>query len=276
MPELPEVETSCRGISPHLIGRTIIRSRVSQPQLRWPISNEIIQFDSVKIESVSRRAKYILIKLDFGWIIIHLGMSGSLRILPIDTPTQKHDHIDLLLDSGFILRYTDPRRFGAWLFTDSLANHPLMSHLGPEPLSDEFNSSYVIGLIKKLQSRTTPSSLVIKPWLMDNKVVVGVGNIYACESLFEANIHPSRKVISLDEKEINILVHTIKTVLMRSIKEGGTTLRDFTQSDGKPGYFAQRLFVYGRKNETCRICGHMIEQIKQSQRTTFFCSICQK
>lgn len=276
MPELPEVETSCRGIAPHLEGSLILRSRVSQPKLRWMVSKEIIDIENVKVEQVIRRAKYILIKLDYGWLIAHLGMSGSVRILPKETPVNKHDHLDLILDSGQILRYTDPRRFGAWLFTPTLENHPLLAHLGPEPLSDEFNASYLNQCIDILKQKRKPSTLIIKPWLMDNRVVVGVGNIYACESLFESKISPLRPVISLTNQEVHLLVTTIKSVLERSIIQGGTTLRDFTQSDGAPGYFAQELFVYGRHQSACKICGGSIASIKQAQRTTFYCPICQK
>lgn len=275
MPELPEVETSCRGIAPHISQQIILKARVSQPKLRWMVSKEIIDIKDAKIESVSRRAKYILLKLDYGWIIIHLGMSGSVRILPQDTPVEKHDHVDLLLDNGIILRYTDPRRFGAWLFAPTLENHALLAHLGPEPLSDDFDFDYLSNLIQNLKKRNKKSTLQIKPWIMDNQVVVGVGNIYACESLFESKIHPLRLVISLDESEIKLLILTIKTVLARSITQGGTTLRDFTQSDGKPGYFAQQLYVYGKDGSACQRCGGIISSTKQAQRTTFYCNTCQ-
>ncbi|SES73394.1 bifunctional DNA-formamidopyrimidine glycosylase/DNA-(apurinic or apyrimidinic site) lyase [Thorsellia anophelis] len=275
MPELPEVETSCRGITPYLKGATILGARVSQPKLRWMVSKEIIEINQVKVIDVTRRAKYILIKLDYGWLIVHLGMSGSVRILPQDSPINKHDHLDLILDSGQILRYTDPRRFGAWLFAPTLTDHPLLAHLGPEPLSDDFNETYLMSVIEDLKNKRKPSMLIIKPWLMDNRVVVGVGNIYACESLFEAKISPLRLVVSLTSDEIRCLVRIVKLVLTRSITQGGTTLRDFTQSDGSPGYFAQQLFVYGRHNEPCKSCGQLIESLKQAQRTTFYCPICQ-
>lgn len=268
MPELPEVETSKRGIEPYLVGQSIIRSRVSQPKLRWPISQEIVDIQDMKIIGIQRRAKYILIELEIGWIIVHLGMSGSVRILPVDSPINKHDHIDLILSNERILRYTDPRRFGAWLFAPTLENHSLLSHLGPEPLSDDFTPEY---LLERAKKKTTP----IKTWLMDNRVVVGVGNIYACESLFEANISPLRKAQTLTFQEAEKLVSVIKTVLQRSITQGGTTLRDFTQSDGKPGYFAQQLFVYGRSGKQCKVCGGLISSVKQAQRSTFFCHICQ-
>lgn len=269
MPELPEVETSRRGIEPHLVGNTIQYAVVRNSRLRWPVSEQILRLADEPVFSVQRRAKYLLLELKHGWIIIHLGMSGSLRILTDYIPEQKHDHVDLVMADKKILRYTDPRRFGAWLWTDNLADCSVLSHLGPEPLSEDFNSDYLYALAQKKKT-------AIKPWLMDNKIVVGVGNIYANEALFAAHISPERMVNSLSRNEINQLVLQIKRVLQHSIEQGGTTLKDFLQSDGKPGYFAQELFVYGKKGEPCSICGHLIESIKQGQRTTFFCRHCQK
>ncbi|SPY94752.1 formamidopyrimidine-DNA glycosylase [Proteus mirabilis] len=220
------------------------------------------------ILSVKRRAKYLLIELNQGWIIVHLGMSGSVRILPEEQPEEKHDHIDLVFRDGKVLRYTDPRRFGAWLWCEDLATSSVLAHLGPEPLSAQFNAQY-------LYQQSKNKKIAIKPWLMDNKLVVGVGNIYANEALFSSGIMPDRKASSLTEQECDVLVNAIKAVLTRSIEQGGTTLKDFLQSDGKPGYFAQELFVYGRKDKACLICGHTIESIKQGQRSTFFCRHCQ-
>ena len=268
MPELPEVETSRRGIEPHLVGATILHAIVRNGRLRWPVSEEIYRLSDVPVLSVRRRAKYLLLELPDGWIIVHLGMSGSLRILSGDLPAEKHDHVDLVMSNGKVLRYTDPRRFGAWLWTKELEGHPVLAHLGPEPLSDEFNADY-------LQQKCAKKKTAIKPWLMDNKLVVGVGNIYANEALFSSGIMPDRKANSLTEQECDVLVNAIKAVLTRSIEQGGTTLKDFLQSDGKPGYFAQELFVYGRKDKACLICGHTIESIKQGQRSTFFCRHCQ-
>lgn len=268
MPELPEVETSRRGIEPYLKGHSILYAVVRNARLRWPVSPEILALSDQPVLSVQRRAKYLLVELHSGWIIIHLGMSGSLRVLREETEPGKHDHVDLVLDTGYVLRYTDPRRFGAWLWCQDLETSNVLAHLGPEPLSDDFSAHY---LFEKSRNKKSP----IKPWLMDNKLVVGVGNIYASESLFVAGISPDRSINSLTYKEADLLVTTIKAVLLRSIEQGGTTLRDFLQSDGKPGYFAQELLVYGRKGEPCRVCGTLIESKKHAQRTTFFCRYCQ-
>ncbi|MBN3177382.1 bifunctional DNA-formamidopyrimidine glycosylase/DNA-(apurinic or apyrimidinic site) lyase [Pectobacterium parmentieri] len=269
MPELPEVETSRRGISPYLVGHTIFYAEVRNSRLRWPVSAEILSLSDEPVLSVRRRAKYLLIELTGGWIIVHLGMSGSLRVLPEYTEPEKHDHVDLVMDSGKVLRYTDPRRFGAWLWTDNLETCPVLAHLGPEPLEAEFSSDY-------LYQASRNKKTAIKQWIMDNKVVVGVGNIYASESLFAAGIHPDRAAGSLNESDATVLVRVIKQVLQLSIEQGGTTLRDFLQSDGKPGYFAQELRVYGRSGEPCRTCGTPIETAKHGQRSTFFCRCCQK
>jgi formamidopyrimidine-DNA glycosylase len=268
MPELPEVETSRRGIEPHLVGETILHAIVRNSRLRWPVSDEIHTLSDKPVLSVQRRAKYLLLELPDGWIIIHLGMSGSLRILPEERPAEKHDHVDLVMSNGKVLRYTDPRRFGAWLWVRELEGCNVLTHLGPEPLSDDFTAEY-------LQEKSAKKKIAIKPWLMDNKLVVGVGNIYASESLFSARIHPDRAAQSLSKNECELLVRTIKAVLQRSIEQGGTTLKDFLQSDGKPGYFAQELQVYGREGEPCRVCGAPIVASKHGQRSTFYCRHCQ-
>ncbi|WP_158782286.1 bifunctional DNA-formamidopyrimidine glycosylase/DNA-(apurinic or apyrimidinic site) lyase [Pantoea sp. BAV 3049] len=269
MPELPEVETSRRGIEPHLVGATILHAIVRNGRLRWPVSHEIHSLSDQPVLSVQRRAKYLLLELPEGWIIIHLGMSGSLRILPEELPPDKHDHVDLVMSNGKVLRYTDPRRFGAWLWSSDLAASNVLAHLGPEPLSEAFSADY---LFEKSRGKRTP----VKPWLMDNKLVVGVGNIYASESLFAAGIHPDRMAMTLSHEEGALLVNTIKAVLLRSIEQGGTTLKDFLQTDGKPGYFAQELQVYGRAGEPCRVCNTPIESARHAQRSTFFCPNCQK
>ena len=269
MPELPEVETSRRGIEPHLVGETILHAVVRNGRLRWPVSQEIQALSDRPVLSVQRRAKYLLLELPDGWIIIHLGMSGSLRVLPEEIPAAKHDHVDLVMSNGKVLRYTDPRRFGAWLWCADLQASNVLAHLGPEPLSDSFNGDY---LFEKSRGKRT----AIKPWLMDNKLVVGVGNIYASESLFAAGIHPDRLASSLSQQDYELLVRVIKAVLLRSIEQGGTTLKDFLQSDGKPGYFAQELQVYGREGQPCRICGTPIVAAKHAQRSTFYCRQCQK
>ncbi|NIF34561.1 bifunctional DNA-formamidopyrimidine glycosylase/DNA-(apurinic or apyrimidinic site) lyase [Enterobacter sp. Cy-643] len=269
MPELPEVETSRRGIEPHLVGETILHAVVRNARLRWPVSDEIHALSDKPVLSVQRRAKYLLLELPDGWIIIHLGMSGSLRILAEELPAEKHDHVDLIMSNGKVLRYTDPRRFGAWLWVKELEGSNVLSHLGPEPLSDTFSAEY-------LREKSAKKKTAIKPWLMDNKLVVGVGNIYASESLFAAGIHPDRSAQSLSKKESETLVAAIKAVLQRSIEQGGTTLKDFLQSDGKPGYFAQELQVYGREGEPCRVCGTPISAAKHAQRSTYYCRRCQR
>lgn len=268
MPELPEVETSRRGIEPWVAGHHIVQAIVRNARLRWPVSDEIIALRDRLVISVRRRAKYLLLELSDGWIIIHLGMSGSLRVLPQPVPPEKHDHVDLVMSNGCTIRYTDPRRFGAWLWSGDLKTSRVLAHLGPEPLSDEFNGRW---LFDKSRNKRTP----VKPWLMDNKLVVGVGNIYASESLFVAGILPGRPAGSLTAAEAGLLTETIKAVLLRSIAQGGTTLRDFMQSDGKPGYFVQELQVYGRGGQGCRVCGTPIQTAKHGQRSTFFCPNCQ-
>lgn len=268
MPELPEVETSRRGIAPYLVDQTLLYMVVRNPRLRWPVSEEISSLRDQPVFSVQRRAKYLLLELAAGWIIIHLGMSGRLHILPKGRIAEKHDHIDLVMSNGKILRYTDPRRFGAWLWAKDFTASTVLAHLGPEPLGAEFTEQY---LFEKSRHKRT----LIKPWLMDNKIVVGIGNIYASECLFVAGILPTEPAGSLTQNECKLLVSAIKTVLLDAIEQGGTTLRDFLQSDGKPGYFAQRLQVYGRAGAPCYRCTHLIETVKQGQRSTFFCRHCQ-
>ncbi|UVK76540.1 MAG: DNA-formamidopyrimidine glycosylase [Sodalis sp. Fle] len=268
MPELPEVEISLRGIKPWLVGHTILRSKVRNPRLRWVVANEIIALTNHKIVSVQRRAKYLLLELDNGWIIIHLGMSGSLRVLSKSEPPEKHDHVDLVISNGCILRYTDPRRFGAWLWSNNLQTNSTLVHLGLEPLSDQFDGLWLF-------DKSRNKRMLIKQWLMDNKIVVGIGNIYACESLFVAGILPNRQTGSLSKEEATLLANSIKIVLLRAIKLGGTTLRNFLQPDGKPGYFIQELQVYGRKGKPCRVCRTLVQIAKHGHRSTFFCPNCQ-
>ncbi|WP_367680416.1 bifunctional DNA-formamidopyrimidine glycosylase/DNA-(apurinic or apyrimidinic site) lyase [Candidatus Fukatsuia anoeciicola] len=268
MPELPEVETTRRGIEPYLINQTILYTIIRNPHLRWPISNEILSLTNQIILSVQRRAKYLLIELPTGWIIVHFGMSGCLKVLPQGVMAKKHDHIDLIISNNKILRYNDPRRFGAWLWAENFTNCRIFTQLGVEPLTMEFNKHY---LFEKSRGKRTP----IKSWLMNNKIVVGIGNIYASESLFFAKILPERLAGSLTKNESNLLVSAIKTVLLDSIEQGGTTLCNFLQLDGKPGYFTQQLQVYGRAGKYCYRCTHIIEMVKQRQRSTFFCRHCQ-
>lgn len=269
MPELPEVETTLRGIEPHLIHQRIQQITVRQASLRWPVDPAIKNLQQADILSLQRRAKYIVMTTSKGHLIWHLGMSGSMRIVATKTVAQKHDHIDLVLTSGKRLRYTDPRRFGACIYTlsDPL-EHKLLTTLGPEPLSPAFNIDYLWSIAKQ-------KSITIKQLIMDSHVVVGVGNIYACEALFMSGINPTIKCNRVTKKRLQTMLDSIKTILSAAILQGGTTLKDFTQSDGKPGYFKQQLKVYGRKDEACTQCNSTIKTIKQSQRSTFFCPVCQ-
>ncbi|GLP97536.1 bifunctional DNA-formamidopyrimidine glycosylase/DNA-(apurinic or apyrimidinic site) lyase [Paraferrimonas sedimenticola] len=269
MPELPEVEVTRLGIEPHIKQQTIKAVTVRQKQLRWPVSDALSQLEGQVIQGVRRRAKYLFIDTLAGSAIVHLGMSGSLRVLSQDEPPQKHDHVDLLLSNGMLLRYRDPRRFGAWLFSElPYEAHPLLSKLGPEPLSDEFNVDY-------LQAQLKGRTKAIKLALMDNHLVVGVGNIYANEALFMAGIDPRREAGRVSRKRLVVLVEKVKWVLTQAIARGGTSLQDFTQSDGKPGYFAQQLLVYGKAEEPCPSCGRPISKIVLGQRASFYCRACQ-
>lgn len=269
MPELPEVETTRRGIEPHVIQQGIRQFVVRESRLRWPVATELTQLEGATILGVRRRAKYLLIDVPAGSALVHLGMSGSLRVVHDGEAPRKHDHIDLVLKSGTCLRYHDPRRFGCWLWQDKDADtHPLLASLGPEPLGETFNAEYLFAASRKRKT-------AIKLLIMNAAVVVGVGNIYASESLFLAGIRPGRAASRLSRADASRLVAAIKTVLARSIEQGGTTLRDFVGSDGAPGYFAQQLQVYGRANEACRHCQHPISQRVIGQRSTFWCSRCQ-
>ncbi|MCC4786935.1 bifunctional DNA-formamidopyrimidine glycosylase/DNA-(apurinic or apyrimidinic site) lyase [Vibrio splendidus] len=268
MPELPEVEVSRMGISPHLVGEKIKTLTFRTPKLRWDIPQELKRLEGQVIRSISRRAKYLLIETDMGTAIVHLGMSGSLRILDADFPAAKHDHVDLKLTNGKVLRYNDPRRFGAWLWSAPDEIHTVLLGSGPEPLTDDFNADYIA---EKAEKR----KVAVKQFIMDNKVVVGVGNIYANEALFSSRIHPLRPASKVTKEEWALLTKEIKQVLATAIKQGGTTLKDFAQADGKPGYFAQELQVYGKAGAECPSCGEKLEEQKIGQRNTFFCSQCQ-
>ncbi|MBM5572445.1 MULTISPECIES: bifunctional DNA-formamidopyrimidine glycosylase/DNA-(apurinic or apyrimidinic site) lyase [Deefgea] len=270
MPELPEVETTRRGIHDHLLNATVSELIVRNGRLRWPVPTDLPQLLAGKtIYSIARRAKYLLLGFEHGTLIIHLGMSGSLRILTEAFPAEKHDHLDLLLSNGKRLRYHDPRRFGSWLWCNTPINeHPLLKALGPEPLANDFDAPYFIA---KLASRKT----AIKQLIMDNAIVVGVGNIYASESLFRARINPTRSGSSLTESEINHLLTAIKETLNEAIAAGGSTLKDYVDSDGREGYFMINSYVYGRTEQPCRLCGTTIKTIRQGQRATFYCPQCQ-
>jgi formamidopyrimidine-DNA glycosylase len=271
MPELPEVETTRRGIAPHIENNTISAVIVRNRNMRWPIPKGLnAKLSKQKIISVTRRAKYLLIKTEIGTLILHLGMSGSLRILATTEEVEKHDHFELQFKDGICLRLRDPRRFGAVLWTkDEPLEHKLLINLGPEPLDKAFNADL---LFEKSRKRKTS----IKQFIMDAKIVVGVGNIYASEALFNAGINPKRLAGKITKKHSQNLTSAIKKILTQAIKQGGTTLKDFTASDGKPGYFQQKLKVYARKDKPCLKCKKLIKQITLGQRSTFYCSHCQK
>ena len=270
MPELPEVETTRSGIAPYCEGQTIDRIQVRNSALRWPVPEDIAaRMEGQVIRTVERRAKYLFLNLDHGSAIVHLGMSGSLRIITDNTPEQKHDHIDLVLRSGVILRFNDPRRFGCWLWSESTATHPLIAHLGPEPLSPEFSGQMLFRLSR---NKSTP----IKSFIMDNHIVVGVGNIYANEALYKAGIHPRRKAGRISLDRYHRLAEAIRETLSAAILMGGTTLRDFVNSDGKPGYFSQSLLVYGQAGNPCPECKALLKEIRMGGRSTVYCGRCQR
>ena len=270
MPELPEVETTRRGLAPHLEGRRITRVTLRRPDLRWPIPAEIrTLLPRQEILAVRRRAKYLLIDTAPGSALLHLGMSGMLRVLPATTPVGAHDHVDLVLDSGRVLRFTDPRRFGCLLWQPLGETHPLLRGLGPEPLSDDFDGDYLFALSRR---RKAP----VKTFLMDQGIVVGVGNIYAAEALFRAGIAPTRAAGAISHERYARLAGAVKQILAHAIRRGGTTLRDFLNADGAPGYFEQELFVYGREGELCRSCGRRLRGDRLGNRATAWCSRCQR
>lgn len=268
MPELPEVETACRGIAPHLTGRRIVDWSLRVPALRWPV----VLPDGLRgqrIRAVRRRAKYLLVELDDGALILHLGMSGSLRVLAPDAPLLKHDHFDLLLDSGRVLRFNDPRRFGSLHWQPAPAEgHWLLAGLGVEPLTPAFDGAC-------LKAAARGRRVAIKNLLMDGHVVVGVGNIYANEALFMARVRPTRAAGRVTLAQCEALAAAIKQVLGAAIGMGGTTLRDFVNHEGQPGYFRQSLWVYGREGQPCKVCGSELKGIRLGQRATVFCPRCQ-
>ena len=271
MPELPEVETTLRGLAPHLIGQHITDAVVRHPQLRWPIPKNLPKLlRGQTIRSIGRRAKYLLFDCGSGTLILHLGMSGSLRILPAGVAAEKHEHFDLLLENGLLMRLRDPRRFGAVLWHEGdPAQHPLLARLGVEPLEKDFDAPY---LHRAIQKRSAAIKLVI----MDSHVVVGVGNIYASEALFRAGIRPQLAANRLSLARCARLVQAIREILNEAIQLGGSTLRDYVDSNGNPGYFQQHYWVYGRAGEQCRTCGATIKQTRQGQRSSFYCAHCQK
>lgn len=271
MPELPEVETTRNGIMPYLLNQTINKIIIRENRFRLPVPEHLSRHCAKqKILAIKRRAKYLLLQLEQGHLLIHLGMSGHLRIVDATVPIQKHDHIDLILNNELILRFSDPRRFGIFTYLEEdPANHTLIKSLGPEPLTEAFNALY---LAQKIQNRKKP----IKAVIMDNHVVVGVGNIYATEGLFRAKIHPARPAHTLNKSELEALVYFINEVLQEAITQGGTTLKDFYGFDGKPGYFRLALQAYGRYQEPCFLCTTPLESLIIGGRSSVFCPECQK
>lgn len=271
MPELPEVETTLQGIKPALSGQTVETAIIRHPKLRWPVPRTLpALLSGQKILSARRRAKYLLLEFQKGTLVIHLGMSGCLRLLPPPSPPAgKHDHVDIVLRQGTVLRYCDPRRFGAILWTsEPPEKHPLLSSLGPEPFDRSFSGQY---LLEKAKGKT----VAIKPFIMNNRIVVGVGNIYATEALYLAGIHPATPAGYLSIQSLRRLASVIRRVLSAAIKKGGTTLRDFARADGKPGYFSQTLKVYGRTGLPCVRCKTTVQAMQLGQRNTAFCPHCQ-
>jgi formamidopyrimidine-DNA glycosylase len=275
MPELPEVETTRRGLAPHVEGRIVTAATLRRPDLRWPIAPEISELlPGQRIDAVRRRAKYLLLDTSVGSALLHLGMSGSLRVVPADTPVRAHDHVDLALagtgsQPGRLLRFNDPRRFGCLLWQGPGEVHELLAGLGPEPLSEVFNGDY---LFEMSRGRSAP----VKTFLMDQRVVVGVGNIYVAEALFAAGVSPLRAAGKVSRDRYLQLAEAIRRILGHAIARGGTTLRDFISPDGAPGYFEQELSAYGRGGEPCPRCGRPLKQAAIGQRTTVWCGHCQR
>ena len=270
MPELPEVETTRRGLAPYVVGRTIARVEVREPRLRWPVAKSLPRaLAGARIGNLERRGKYLLFGTDAGTLLVHLGMSGSLRYLPAMRERGAHDHIDVHFADGGALRLNDPRRFGSFMLTTKPNAHPLLKDLGPEPLGDEFDADYLWRTSRKRR-------IAIKQHLMNGHVVVGVGNIYASEALFRAGILPRRPAGRIARVRFERLVMSVRDVLRDAIEDGGTTLRNFVGGDGEPGYFRGRLRVYERDGSPCVNCGTRIERRVLGQRATFYCPRCQR
>lgn len=275
MPELPEVETTRRGLAPHVEARRVLEVTLRRPDLRWPIPPEIERaLPGQRIDTVRRRAKYLLLDTAAGSALLHLGMSGSLRVVPASTPIREHDHVDLRLSGtagqrGRVLRFNDPRRFGCLLWQPAGEVHPLLRGLGPEPLGDAFDGDY-------LHARSRGRKAPVKTFLMDQRIVVGVGNIYAAEALFAAGISPLRAAGQVSRERYRLLADAVRRILQHAIDRGGTTLRDFLAPDGAPGYFEQELAVYGRGGEPCPRCRRPLRQADIGQRSTVWCAYCQR
>ncbi len=270
MPELPEVETTRRGIEPHLRGQTVTATTVRERRLRWPIPADLEQrLTGQTLGSLTRRGKYLVLNAGQGTLLIHLGMSGSLRVLSPDTPWKKHDHVALDLSNGVSVRFHDPRRFGVLLWLDSdPSDHPLLAKLGPEPLGNHFSGSH-------LYEQSRGRRVAVKPFIMNGQVVVGVGNIYANEALFRAGIDPRQPAGDIELARYERVATAIREVLGAAIAQGGTTLRDFVNGVGEPGYFRQQLAVYERDGEPCPLCGTAIIRLKLGQRASYYCPQCQ-
>ena len=270
MPELPEVETTRRGLAPHVEGRRVTAVVLRRPDLRWPIPREVSQLlPGQPIRSIRRRAKYLLFDTDAGSALLHLGMSGNLRVLPPNTPLRPHDHVDIALDNGQLLRFHDPRRFGCLLWQAPGQTHSLLAGLGPEPLEAGFDGDYLF-------ARSRGRSSAVKTFLMDQAVVVGVGNIYAAEALFMAGISPLRAAGKISRERYAALAMAAKQVLQHAIDRGGTTLRDIMTPEGAPGYFVQELQVYGRAGAPCPRCGRALKHANIGQRASVWCGHCQR
>ena len=270
MPELPEVETTRRGLEPRLLGKTLAAVKIRDARLRWPVPENLsAELAGKKLLSIRRRGKYLL--FDFGKLfqIVHLGMSGSLRFVDKNEPPTVHDHVDWLFKGGETLRLRDPRRFGAVLLTADTANHPLLAHLGPEPLTDDFNAEYLHAACRRRKTS-------IKNLIMDSRIVVGVGNIYASESLFRAGIRPARAAGRLSRAACARLAAAIKATLQNAVNAGGSSLRDYVAADGELGYFQLHTKVYDRAGLPCKVCGTSIKKLTSGQRSTFYCPVCQK
>ncbi len=271
MPELPEVETTRRGLAPVLEGGRIARVVVRERRLRWRLPKGFeAALEGAVVRGVARRAKYLMVQTDRGTLLVHLGMSGSLRVVDPALPPRPHDHVDLVLTSGRCVRFNDPRRFGSLhLVEGEPSAHPLLRALGPEPLSPEFDADY-------LHRRSRRRRVAIKPLVMNAQIVVGVGNIYASEALFRAGVRPQRAAGRLTRAEVARIVAAVRRVLSAAIRVGGTTLRDYVNADGEPGYFRQKLYVYERAGLPCRVCRTPIRQRVQGQRSTYWCPTCQR
>ncbi|MEP7068594.1 MAG: bifunctional DNA-formamidopyrimidine glycosylase/DNA-(apurinic or apyrimidinic site) lyase [Usitatibacter sp.] len=270
MPELPEVETTRRGLMPHVVGRRIGGAVVRNASLRWPVPRDLDRkLRDRKVVDIRRRGKYLIFDLDKGHLLVHLGMSGRLTLVPRDSPARKHDHVDLALDGPRVLRFTDPRRFGAVLWVEDPERHPLLKDLGMEPLEEGFSGA---ALHREARGR----SVAVKNFLMNAGIVTGVGNIYASEALFRAGIHPGRSAGRISPVRWDRLAQSVRATLESALDSGGSTLRDFASAEGRPGYFQHRHAVYAREGKPCRVCKTPIRALRQGQRSTFYCPRCQR